>query len=113
MRLLVCAFVSLCFSGAAIGTPNFELVGFATLNASGQDGPYGGSGGTHVQVSTLQDFVKYCETNSPMLVEVMTNIDCSALANHSGGFPGDYPVGEILVNSNKTIYSRNGATIRR
>src|SRR5687767_4949449 len=95
------------------GAPNFDLVGFASLHGLGQNGTTGGSGGQHVQASSLADFVRYCETNVTLLVEVMYDIDCSPLANNSGGFPIDYPVGEILVNSNKTIYSRNGATIRR
>ncbi|HZO85334.1 MAG TPA: hypothetical protein VFC26_08985, partial [Verrucomicrobiae bacterium] len=88
-------------------------MGFASLNGLGQNGTTGGSGGQQVQVSSLADFVRYCETNATLLVEVMNDIDCSPLANNSGGFPIDYPVGEILINSNKTIYSRNGATIRR
>src|SRR5688572_23934424 len=94
---------------AAAGAPNFDLVGFATMNG----GTTGGSGGAHVQVSTLADFVRYAQTNAPLLVEVLNDIDCSPLANNSGGFPPNYPVGEVLVNSNKTIYSRSGATIRR
>ena len=109
MRLLIFLFCAMTASAA----PNFDLVGFATVNALGQNGTTGGSGGQRVQVSTLADFVKYCQTNTTVMVEVMNDIDCSTLANHSGGFPSGYSVGEILVNSNKTIYSRNGATIRR
>jgi pectate lyase len=113
MRLLYPLSCSLLSVLAAVGAPNFDLVGFATLNGLGQNGTTGGSGGQHVQVSTLADFVKYSQTNTTLLVEVMNDIDCSSLANASGGFPVDYPTGEILVNSNKTIYSRVGATIRR
>jgi pectate lyase len=43
----------------------------------------------------------------------MNDIDLSPLANASQGFPTNYSTGEILVNSNKTIYSKNGAAIRR
>src|SRR6185503_14519218 len=107
LLLFACALPS---AGAAA---NFDLVGFATLSGLGQNGTTGGSGGQHVQVLTLQEFVKYCETNATLLVEVMNDIDCSPLANASGGFPPEYPTGEILVNSNKTIYSKYGAAIRR
>lgn len=111
MRLFACLICAMALTAAA--APNFDLVGFATLNATGQNGTSGGAGGARVQVSTLADFVRYCETNATLMVEVMNDIDCSSMANNSGGFPANYPVGEILVNSNKTIYSRNGATIRR
>lgn len=93
--------------------PNFELIGFATLTGLGQNGTTGGAGGGHVQVSTLNDLVTYLQTNTALRVEIMNDIDLSSLANASGGFPANYPTGEILVNSNKTIYSKSGAAIRR
>ncbi len=93
--------------------PSFDLVGFASLNALGQNGTTGGADGDHVQVSTLPELVRYLETNVTLRVELMNDIDCSSLANANGGFPASYPVGEILVNSNKTVYSKNGATVRR
>jgi pectate lyase len=97
----------------ARGAPNFDLVGFAALSALGQSGTTGGAGGGHVQVSTLADLVRSLHTNVTLRVEVMNDIDLSPLANASQGFPPDYPTGEILVNSNKTLYSKNGAAIRR
>lgn len=102
-----------CVLPAAAAAPNFDLAGFATLNGLGQNGTTGGSGGQHVQVSSLADFVHYAQTNQTLMIELMNDIDCSSLANANGGFPPNYPVGEILVNSNKTIYSRSSATIRR
>jgi pectate lyase len=98
---------------SATGAPRYDLVGFATLNSMGQNGTTGGGGGEHVQVSTLADFVRHAQTNTPLRVEVMNDIDLSPLANANQGFPVNYPVGEVLVNSNKTIYSKNGAAIRR
>jgi pectate lyase len=53
------------------------------------------------------------QSNATLMVEIMTNLDLSVLANNSGGFPAGYPTGEILVRSNKTIYSQNGSTISR
>jgi pectate lyase len=89
------------------------LEGFATLNGLGRTGTSGGADGVHVQVSTLADFVRYAQTNVAVRIELMTDIDLSPLANASQGFPANYPTGEILVNSNKTIYSKNGSAIRR
>lgn len=101
-------FVSTCASA-----PNFDLVGFATVPAMGRNGTTGGDGGAHVQVSTLTDLVRFLETNITLRVEIMNDIDLSPLRNANQGFPADYPTGEIFVNSNKTIYSKNGAAIRR
>src|SRR5688572_9533724 len=113
MRILVQFLAAALCAVSFAAVPDFSPMGFATLDRLGQNGTSGGVGGAHVQVSTLEDFVKFSQTNTTLLLEVMNDIDCSALANNSGGFPANYPVGEILVNSNKTIYSRNGATIRR
>ena len=88
-------------------------MGFASLNALGQNGASGGAVGPHVQVATLPDLVRYLETNAPLRIELLNDIDLSPLANASGGYPASYPTGEILVNSNKTVYSNHGATIRR
>ena len=93
--------------------PNFELVGFATLDGLGQKGTTGGAAGPLVRVSTLGELVSSLQTNVPLRIELLNDLDLSPLANHSGGFPAGYPTGEILVNSNKTLYSKHGATIRR
>jgi len=98
---------------SAVAAPDYRLTGFATLEGMGQNGTTGGSGGAPVQVSTLNDLVRYLQTNVTLRVEIMNDIDLSPLANASQGFPANYPTGEILVNSNKTIYSKNGAAIRR
>jgi pectate lyase len=102
-----------CLPQRSLAAPNFDLVGFATLNGLGQNGTTGGAGGAHVQVLTLADLVKYLQTNTTLRVEILNDIDLSPLANATLGFPTNYPTGEILVNSNKTIYSKNGSAIRR
>ena len=98
---------------ASAASPNFDLVGFAALDGLGQKGTTGGAAGPIVQVSTLGELVSSLQTNVALRVELLNDIDLSPLANHSGGFPSNYPTGEILVNSNKTIYSKRGAAIRR
>jgi len=101
--------------------PDFDLEGFATLdgftsfgyNQRQVGGVTGGAGGLLVQVSTVTGLVNNLQSNATLMVEIMTNLDLSVLANNSGGFPANYPTGEILVRSNKTIYSKNGSTLSR
>lgn len=99
--------------------PSFALAGFAALDGFSNNGTWqpggttGGTGGAHVQVTTVAQLVTYLESTTPYVVEIMNDLDLSTLANHSGGFPGSYPTGEILVRSHKTIFSKNGSTIRR
>jgi len=103
-----------CLAGSVAGAaPDFGLAGFASLNALGQNGTTGGAGGPRVQVTRLAEFVHYAQTNAPFRVEVMNDLDLSPLANANQGFPTNYPTGEVLVNSNKTIYSKNGSALRR
>jgi pectate lyase len=98
---------------------DFRLTGFAGLDGSATNGTLraggttGGAGGAHVIATTAADLVRYLETNATLMVELVNDIDLSSLANHSGGFPANYPVGEILVRSHKTVYSKNGSAIRR
>ena len=99
--------------------PDFSMVGFAALDGFASNdtlqagGTTGGTGGALVLVSNLTDLVKYLQTNTTLRVQIQNDISLSNLANHHGGFPAGYPTGEILVNSNKTIFSTNGATISR
>ena len=103
----------------ASAAPDFSLVGFAALTGFVSNdtfqagGTTGGTGGPLVLVSNVTDLVKYLETNATFRVQIQNDISLSNLANHHGGFPAGYPTGEILVNSNKTIFSTNGSTISR
>ena len=112
------AFATLTVNPAS-AAPDFSLVGFAALNGFASNdtlqvgGTTGGAGGALVLVSNLTDLVKYLQTNTTLRVQIQSDISLSNLANHHGGFPAGYPTGEILVNSNKTIFSTNGATISR
>jgi pectate lyase len=104
----------------ASGAPDFSMIGFATLSGFSSNGTFqaggttGGNAGPIVIVSNVTWLVNYAEkSNMALRILIVSNIDCSTLANHHGGFPAGYPTGEILVSSNKTIYSTNGATISR
>ncbi|MEU9982863.1 pectinesterase family protein [Streptomyces sp. NPDC050856] len=65
--------------------------GFASANALGQNGTYGGRGGRTVTVKTLADLEKYATASEPYVIVVAGTIDMD-------------PVGkEIKVASDKTI----------
>src|SRR5688572_11043125 len=81
--------------GNVMAAPDYDLVGFAALDGMGQSGTTGGAGGPHIQVSTLNELVRYAQTNVMLRIEVMNDIDLSPLANANQGFPANYPTGEI------------------
>ncbi|MEW2397879.1 pectinesterase family protein [Streptomyces sp. NPDC046862] len=65
--------------------------GFASVNALGQNGTYGGRGGQTVTVKTLADLEKYATATEPYVIVVAATINMN-------------PVGkEIKVQSDKTI----------
>ncbi len=100
-------------------TPDFSLVGFAALDGFASNGTWqaggttGGAGGALVLASNVASFQALVESAEVYRVLVISNLDLSVLANHTGGFPAGFPTGEILVRSHKTIFSTNGATISR
>ncbi|MFD9132644.1 pectinesterase family protein [Streptomyces bottropensis] len=79
---------------AAAATPTWATAsadGFASVNALGQNGTYGGRDGRTVTVKTLGDLEKYATAAEPYVIVVAATIDMN-------------PVGkEIRVASDKTI----------
>ncbi|MEH0632066.1 pectinesterase family protein [Streptomyces bottropensis] len=79
---------------AAAATPTWATAsadGFASVNALGQNGTYGGRDGRTVTVKTLADLEKYATAAEPYVIVVAATIDMN-------------PVGkEIRVASDKTI----------
>ena len=66
------------FAGPLLaGPPNFDLVGFATVNGLGRNGTTGGAGGEHVHVSALADLARHLESNQTLMVEILNDIDLS------------------------------------
>jgi pectate lyase len=53
---------------------NFDLVGFAAVNALGQNGTTGGAGGHVVTVSTAQEFLSYIRRSGPYVIQVAGTI---------------------------------------
>jgi pectate lyase len=100
-------------------TPDFSLAGFAAMDGFVSNGTWqaggttGGAGGALVLASNAASFQALLESADVHRVLVISNLDLSVLANHSGGFPAGFPTGEILVRSHKTVFSTNGATISR
>ncbi|MET8983285.1 pectinesterase family protein [Streptomyces sp. NPDC004539] len=78
-------------SAAAPGWATAAADGFASVNALGQDGTYGGRDGKTVTVRTLAELEKYATASEPYVIVVAAAIDMN-------------PVGkEIKVASDKTI----------
>ncbi|GHB68373.1 hypothetical protein GCM10010347_43150 [Streptomyces cirratus] len=81
-------------AGAATADPAWvgeTADGFASVNALGQNGTYGGRGGAIVTVKTLADLEKYATASKPYVIVVAGTINMSPKGN------------EIKVASNKTI----------
>ncbi|WP_460067220.1 pectinesterase family protein [Streptomyces sp. YKOK-I1] len=78
-------------AGAAPAWATASADGFASVNALGQNGTYGGRDGKTVTVKTLADLEKYATATEPYVIVVAATINMD-------------PVGkEIKVQSNKTI----------
>ena len=107
---------------AATNAPSFEQVGFSTLHAYGQNGTTGGGTNAPVVVRTAKEFQSACErleikdkkvrAVTPRVVLVAADLDLGELANVTGNSTGK-PVGIVRVLSDTTIYSTNGATLKR
>lgn len=102
--------------------PSFEQLGFSTVTAYGLSGTTGGGDVKPTIVRTVREFQTACERldlkdkklrdHSPRVVLVATNLDLGELANVTGNSTGK-SVGIVRVRPNTTIYSTDGATIRR
>ena len=81
-------------SAATATTPAWATAtadGFASVNALGQNGTYGGRDGKTVTVKTLADLEKYATATEPYVIVVAATITMDPVGN------------EIKVQSNKTI----------
>lgn len=102
--------------------PDFAQVGFSTLAAYGQTNTAGGGTNTPVVVRTTKEFQSACERLeikdkhvrevAPRVILVANDLDLGELSNVTGSSTGK-PVGIVRVQSHTTIFSTNGATIKR
>ena len=108
--------------GARAAAPPVEQIGFSTVAAYGLSGTTGGGDVKPTVVRTVREFQTACERldlkdkklrdHSPRVVLVATNLDLGELANVTGNSTGK-SVGIVRVRPDTTIYSTDGATIRR
>jgi pectate lyase len=75
------------------------LVGFATVNAWGQDGTTGGLGGPTVTVRSAEELMHYIAVDGPMVIQIEGTIVLPT-DTYKNGVPG---YGMHFVSSHKTI----------
>ncbi|MBN2546649.1 MAG: pectate lyase [Spirochaetes bacterium] len=78
------------------GTGDTSCVGFATVNAWGDDGTSGGAGGQTVTATNATQFLDYIAREEPLIIQVSGTISFSGMQN---------------VASNKTIIGVGNAVI--
>jgi pectate lyase len=78
-------------SSLAIASNSSGPVGWASVNANGQNGTTGGAGGTVVTVTNMNDLITYCSLSEPYIIQVQGMIPITPKGRH------------IAVTSNKTI----------
>lgn len=109
-------------SNALAGFLDSNPVGFAALNAYGQNGTTGGGTSAPVVVRSAKEFLNAAERleiknkklrdESPRVILVASDINLSELTNVTGNSTGK-DVGIVRVRPHTTIYSTNGATLSR
>ena len=108
---------TLTVNTVSTNTPDFSMIGFATLDGFSSNstlrvgGTTGGAGGALVYATNLASLKSYAESATTYRILITTNIDMSSLNNNDNSL-SSFPTGLINVGNNKTIYSTNGATIR-
>jgi pectate lyase len=81
--------------GGAGSAPTGDApIGWASVNALGQDGTYGGRDGDTVEVTSIQQFVTAAAGPAPRLIRVRGHL-----------------VGDVGVGSNKTVEGVDGAVL--
>ena len=85
-------------SGGTGGTPSVEgPIGWASVNAEGQDGTFGGRDGAAVDVSTLQELIDNVGTDTPRTLRITGEITATS---------------RVDIGSNKTLLGATGAVLR-
>lgn len=91
MRYQFLLFSFLLFFGTSLGYGQSGPIGWASVNANGQDGTTGGTGGTEVTVTTMTDLITYCSATAPYIIKIDGMITITPKGRY------------IEVNSNKTV----------
>lgn len=88
--------------GKGIDTPIYGVMGFATVNADGQDGITGGMGGKVVHIRDRDQLARYASASEPYTIIVEGRLE-------GNGLYRKYDV--IELTSNKTIIGMKGAEL--
>jgi pectate lyase len=117
---LICAIA--VATSAATSTPDFNQIGFSTVNALGDDGTTGGGNKPPIIVHNAHELqiavertdikIKSMRQNTPRVVLIANDIDMGELKNTEGGTVLK-DIGTVRVASFTTIYADGpGVTIR-
>lgn len=96
--------------------PSGNPIGFASVNALGQNGTTGGAGGPTVTVTTASQFLDYIGRTGPYIIKVngllvlpsaMHNISSNKTILGIGNYSGISGAGLQVTNSSKNIIVRN------
>lgn len=110
-KISTLTFTALLFASAFATTPDFSMVGFATLNG----GTAGGAGGEVVRVSTFEELKRYAENETtPYIIEIAGEINTGItayieegsghIATSQSSSTIETTYGEVLkLGSNKTL----------
>ncbi|HEX8369663.1 MAG TPA: LamG-like jellyroll fold domain-containing protein [Pyrinomonadaceae bacterium] len=99
-----------------VPTPSAGPVGFASVNALGQNGTSGGAGGATVTVTTATQFLDYIRRAEPYVIRVdglltlpaaMHNIASNKTIVGVGNYSGISGAGLQVTNASKNIIVRN------
>jgi pectate lyase len=96
------------------GTPTTGLVGFATVNALGQNGTTGGARGQTVTVSNASDFLAAVQRTDPVIVQVNGTINLTGMNKVASdktiigvGTSGVITGGGLTLSGVKNVIIRN------
>lgn len=96
------------------GTPTTGLVGFATVNALGQNGTTGGAGGPTITVANASDFLAAIQRTDPVIIRVNGTISLSGMNRVASdktivgvGTSGVITGGGLTLSGVKNVIIRN------
>jgi pectate lyase len=111
-RASVVGMILVILGMASIGMSEQGLMGFASVNAMGQNGTTGGEGGETVTVTTGERLSFYASRETPYIIQVQGEITVSSVSIHDNktivGI-GEQPTihGQVYVNGHKNVIIRN------
>jgi pectate lyase len=90
-KIILTSLLIVFYSALVIAISTSAPIGWASVNALGQNGTNGGAGGTVVTVSNMDDLITYTNMSDPYIIQIDGKITITPKGKH------------IAVKSNKTI----------